>query len=163
MKKIFLTIVLMSSCMALMAQKPQNNDRKQGEHKRVTPEMIAQQKTEKMRETVVLTDEQTDKLYKINLAEAKEMLQFMRQFHRKGQGGDRDRRPEGTRPQSADKGKISREQMHKNNDEREKEVKAVMGDEKYAKWQPVEKEWKKELRKVHHRSGRPSPSRHTIQ
>lgn len=180
-----------------MAQAPENGDNRRNEKReRLTPEMIAQKKTEKMRETVELTDKQFKKLYKVNLAEAEEMSQNMPQGPRMRQGGERGNRPEGmregdqrgnrpqgmrpdgqrggrpemeaggrpggSRPQMGGE-RLSQEQLQKNADKREKKVKKIMGKEKYAKWQPVAEQWKKERLLNPARPDRSLPAERKIQ
>ncbi|MBQ8423977.1 MAG: DUF4890 domain-containing protein [Coprobacter sp.] len=197
MKKFVLSIVLLGSSLTLMAQVPVKDDNRRNEKReRITPEMIAQKKTEKMRETVELTDKQFKKLYKVNLAEAEEMFQNMPQGPRMRQGGERGNRPQGMRegaprgnrpqgmrpdgqrggrpgmeaggrpggprPQMGSE-RLSQEQLQKNADKREKKIKKIMGKEKYAKWQPVAEQWKKERRRTPARPDRTLPTERKIQ
>lgn len=73
MKKILFACLLLAATASLGAQNPQPIEGKPAHHpKRITPETIAQSKTDKMRETLSLTEKQCKKLYKLKLQEAQE-------------------------------------------------------------------------------------------
>ena len=94
MKKILCICLLAASMAGASAQSQEaRENRAKVQRQRITPEMIAQNKTDKMSEALSLTKKQSKKLYKINLQEAQDQQQAMRPQRQ------RDERPQGERPQ----------------------------------------------------------------
>lgn len=160
MKKILLSTMLLTSALCLSAQNPQGHRPQRGhEPQHATPEMRAQAKTDQMKKTLDLTDEQYKALYELNLQEAQERQQFMR-TQRQGnrpprpEGGQKAR-PKNDRPQGdvESPAPLSREQLQENAQKREQEIQKILGEEKYARWQA-------EMQKMREaRASRPAPER----
>lgn len=136
MKKILFACLLLAATASLGAQNPQPIEGKPAHHpKRITPETIAQSKTDKMRETLSLTEKQCKKLYKLNLQEAQE--QQAKHSPRPGSKRPQGLPPRGERPgmpPREDINNLSPEQRKKNAEKREKKLKKILGEEKFAQW-----------------------------
>ena len=143
MKKILFACLLLAATASLGAQNPQPLEGKPAHHpKRITPETIAQSKTDKMRETLSLTEKQCKKLYKLNLQEAQE--QQAKHSPRPGSKRPQGLPPRGERPEREgfrpgmppreDINNLSPEQRKKNAEKREKKLKKILGEEKFAQW-----------------------------
>lgn len=89
MKKILCICLLAASMAGASAQSQEaRENRAKAQRQRITHEMVAQNKTDKMSEALSLTKKQSKKLYKINLQEAQDRQQSM---HPKRQRGERPR------------------------------------------------------------------------
>ena len=142
MKKTLFAAILLASITTLSAQNPQNRrSNPQGDQRqRFTPEMRAQAKTDRMKETLDLTDDQYKALYEINLQEAQERGQ--RPQGMRPEGGER--RPETARQQPVQP-QLNREELQKNTEERQQKIKEILGDEKYQRWQEETKKMQQRM------------------
>lgn len=137
-------------------------DRKPPMRKVVDPETSAREITDKMKDELELTDKQYKKVYKLNLKEAKAMTDKADASGDKGakpgMGGrgmrPRGMRPEGerpgARPDMENGGTDSRdiENEMKNREEKmEKEMKKILDDSQYEKWQDMMKERKEQMKR----------------
>ena len=153
MKKILCICLLAASMAGASAQSQEaRENRAKVQRQRITPEMIAQNKTDKMSEALSLTKKQSKKLYKINLQEAQDQQQAMRpqrQRDERPQGerpqGQRPRPegfgPQGSRPERPQRegmrAALSPEELKERAEDREKEIQKIIGKEKYAQWQKI--------------------------
>lgn len=175
MKKMVFVGLLLAGTIALSAtaQTPDREMRRErAPHQQVKPETTAQLKTDKMKSELGLTDKQYKKLYKLNLQEAQEQQAMQPRRPRgerpagamrpQGDGPRGDRgmfgaegpaRPprEGMNPGAFDQERLSPEQVKKNIEKREKKIKKILGEEKYAQWQKIMQEEAKK------RPGKPMP------
>lgn len=136
-------------------------DRKLPMRKVVDPETSAREITDKMKDELELTDKQYKKIYKLNLKEAKAMTEKADASGDKGAKpgmGGRGMRPRGMRPEGERPG--ARPDMEngvtdsrdiekeiKNREEKmEKEMKKILDDNQYEKWQDMMKERKEQNR-----------------
>lgn len=156
MKKILCICLLAASMVGVSAQTHEaRENHAKVLHQRITPEMVAQNKTDKMNEALSLAKKQYKKLYKINLQEAQD-LQSMRPQRQRGERPQGERpqgqrpRPEGfgpqgnrpPRPQHEGMGPgmsntLTPEELKAKVEKREKKIKKILGEEKYAQWQKI--------------------------
>lgn len=137
-------------------------DRKPPMRKVVDPETSAREITDKMKDELELTDKQYKKVYKLNLKEAKAMTDKVDASGDKGAKpgmGGRGMRPRGMRPEGERPG--ARPDMEngvtdsrdiekeiKNREEKmEKEMKKILDDNQYEKWQDMMKERKEQMKR----------------
>lgn len=159
MKKMLFTGLLLAGTITFSAtaQPPDREMRRdRAPRQQVKPETTAQIKTDKMKAELGLSDKQYKKLYKINLKEAQE-LQAMQPRGPRGERPANGMRPEGPRgergmigaegparppregmgPGAFGQERLSPEQLKKNAEKREKKVKKILGEEKFAQWQKI--------------------------
>ena len=177
MKKMLFVGLLLAGTITFSAtaQTPDREMRRdRAPRQQVKPETTAQIKTDKMKAELGLSDKQYKKLYKINLKEAQE-LQAMQPRGPRGERPANGMRPEGPRgergmigaegparppregmgPGAFGPERLSPEQLKKNAEKREKKVKKILGEEKFAQWQKI---MQAEAQKQHDlRSGKHAP------
>lgn len=157
MKKILCICLLAASMVGVSAQTHEaHENHAKVQRQRITPEMVAQNKTDKMNEALSLSKKQCKKLYKINLQEAQD-LQSMRPQRQRGERPQGERpqgqrpRPEGFGPQGnrparpqheGMRATLSPEELKERAENREKEIQKILGEEKYAQWQKIAAEEK---------------------
>ena len=158
MKKILCICLLAASMAGASAQSQEaRENRAKAQRQRITPEMVAQNKTDKMSEALSLTKKQSKKLYKINLQDAQDRQQSMRPKRQRGERPQGERpqghrpRPEGFGPQGGRperpqregmRATLSPEELKERAENREKEIQKILGEEKYAQWQKIAAEEK---------------------
>ncbi len=137
-------------------------DRKPPMRKVVDPETSAREITDKMKDELELTDKQYKKVYKLNLKEAKAMTDKADASGDKGakpgMGGrgmrTRGMRPEGERPGArpdmengvTDSRDIEKEIKNREG-KMEKEMKKILDDNQYEKWQDMMTERKEHMKR----------------
>lgn len=108
MKKIgFLLLTFMLATTVIVAQNRQNS----------TPEEMAKQQTEQIKEKCDLDKAQEKKVYEVSLKSGKEMAKMRDEMRN---GGDRD---------------AMREKMMKLRDEQNKEMKKILSEDQYKKYE----------------------------
>lgn len=116
------------------------------------PEKSARRQTNKLKETLNLTDKQYKQIYKLNLKEEKAKLNTQTNQNRPlmpigqmGNGGDGMMPPMGPPPGGDSmEGGMERprpsDDMQKQMEEREKKMKKILTDEQYKKWKEIKPE-----------------------
>ena len=157
MRLIGLAACLIScSSLAVAQDHPEPQERQQYEqrlpHEVPNPEKIATQMTDRMQESLQLTEKQYKKIYKLNLKEQKEHFKLRRTTSANGRPGMRGGRPPmgGSEPPIMGEGNFpddmgERPMMNKEQnvediqkkaaEAKKKKIKKILTPEQYAKWQ----------------------------
>ncbi|MBO7467371.1 MAG: hypothetical protein J6T94_06815 [Bacteroidaceae bacterium] len=131
MKKILFALVAMMVTLSAFAQGPQR-----GERREFKPEEMATRQADRIKQACNIDDKQYDKLYNLFLNQSKEMQKQM-------QAGEGQR--------------MSREDMQKRFEEREKAIKAILTDEQVKAYDKMQQEQRQRRGNGGQRGGQRGP------
>lgn len=131
MKKILFALVAMMVTLSAFAQGPQR-----GERREFKPEEMATRQADRIKQACNIDDKQYDKLYNLFLNQSKEMQKQMQA----GQGQ-----------------RMSREEMQKRFEEREKAIKAILTDEQVKAYDKMQQEQRQRRGNGGQRGGQRGP------
>ncbi|MBP5323510.1 MAG: hypothetical protein J6Y84_06925 [Bacteroidaceae bacterium] len=131
MKKILFALVAMMVTLSAFAQGPQR-----GERREFKPEEMATRQADRIKQACNIDDKQYDKLYNLFLNQSKEMQKQMQA----GQGQ-----------------RMSREDMQKRFEEREKAIKAILTDEQVKAYDKMQQEQRQRRGNGGQRGGQRGP------
>lgn len=159
------TLMFLTYCSPF-AYAQNSGDAKPAIRRIIDPETSARELSDKMRDELKLTDKQYKKVYKLNLKEAKAMAENRKPGQAEGgkagmHGSEMlrgDRRPDmfpgGERPEHRNKlGKDgptmddNLEQIKEREEKMEKNMKKILDDEQYEKWQAMMKDRKEQMKR----------------
>lgn len=127
MKKLIVLVVLMAGITA-MAQKPERKRDHRGDMKGMTPEQMATLQTKQMTLALDLTDVQQKQIQSLNLDNAKDRAEKMKEMKAKRESG------EAKKLTSEERYAMKATMLDRQIAQKEK-IKKILNDEQYEKWE----------------------------